>query len=259
MAKWHSMIGGLVLVAAATSATPALADSGGTPPLNFSISAPQPAGRSAYVAQIGDANRVTVEQSAPDALADIRQHGGNDTATVRQHGSGSDFALIRQTGNPAATNYLAVAWYDEKGKLLPSNQPRPAGAGAPVGWSNGTYSYYGLVNRPASATWTHYTITFGVGETAAIPSNAAFLRAGVLLNYHAAPGAIMQLKEVDVSEKSPYRHLLFVAPAFSTLHTPASQAARMSEHWPAQQAIMAQAGTEELRARVRTFAHRPSD
>jgi hypothetical protein len=168
-------------------------------------------------------------------------------------------SVIRQTGNPAATNYLAVAWYDEKGKLLPSNQPRPAGAGAPVGWSNGTYSYYGLVNRPASATWTHYTITFGVGETAAIPSNAAFLRAGVLLNYHAAPGAIMQLKEVDVSEKSPYRHLLFVAPAFSTLHTPASQAARMSEHWPAQQAIMAQAGTEELRARVRTFAHRPSD
>ena len=99
MAKWHSMIGGLVLVAAATSATPALADSGGTPPLNFSISAPQPAGRSAYVAQIGDANRVTVEQSAPDAFVDIQQHGSNDTATVRQRGSGSDFALIRQTGD----------------------------------------------------------------------------------------------------------------------------------------------------------------
>ena len=70
-----------------------------SPAPNLPITSPSVDGRSAYVTQIGDAHRATVEQSAPDALADIRQHGSNDTATVRQHGSGSDFALIRQTGD----------------------------------------------------------------------------------------------------------------------------------------------------------------
>ena len=70
-----------------------------SPAPNFPIAKPSLAGRSAYVTQIGDANRATVEQSAPDALADIRQHGSNDIATVHQRGSGGDFAHIRQTGD----------------------------------------------------------------------------------------------------------------------------------------------------------------
>ena len=70
-----------------------------SPAPNFPITSPSVDGRSAYITQIGDAHQATVEQSAPDAFVEIQQRGSNDSATVRQRGSGSDFALIRQTGD----------------------------------------------------------------------------------------------------------------------------------------------------------------
>jgi hypothetical protein len=158
-------------------------------------------------------------------------------------------STIRQTGEPSAINYLAVVWYDQEGNILTSNLPPPQGAGNPRGWQNGTYSYYGLVAQSAKPVWTSYSISFGFGEPVDIPTNAAYLRAGALLNYRGTPETLVELTDVVLTEKPAYEHLLFVAPGFRNLTTPASTAARLSQHWGPQHVSMDDAGTEELRQR----------
>ena len=154
---------------------------------------------------------------------------------------------LRQSGF-AATNYLAVAWYDKNGHLLESNQSRPEGAGSPIGWSNGTYSYYGLVNESASSEWGVYTISFGHGETAAVPAEAAFLRIGALLNYNATPEATIQLKDVVLWQKQGYALLLRTLPAPHNLSSAYSLSAWLSGHWPPHKVAEEQVGVTELRA-----------
>ncbi len=155
-------------------------------------------------------------------------------------------STLRQTGDPAATNYLAVVWYDRAGHLLTSHVPAPGGAGTPIGWSNGTYSYYGLVNRPAPAEWTAYTVSFGLGEAAAIPAHAAFIRVGALLNHRATPDTVVELTGVRLQEIPPHDTLLLALPDPSHLTTPGSQAARLSGHWWSDKVPQDQAGSREI-------------
>ena len=157
---------------------------------------------------------------------------------------------IRQVSGPTAVNCLAVIWYDRKGRLLKSYDPQPEGAGAPAGWSNGTYSYYGLVDQPAPTEWSRYTIAFGRGKLAAIPTNAAFIRIGTLLNDSTIPEAEVQITKISLLENLILDHLICL-PSSRYLFSPASQAAQLSSHWPAQQVFTAQAGTKELLTRAR--------
>lgn len=155
---------------------------------------------------------------------------------------------VRQTGNPSAVNYLAVAWYGKDGRLLRSTLNPPEGAGAPPGWSNGTYSYYGLSGRPAPEKWTSYSITFGLGQAAAIPANAAFLRTGGLLNFRSVRDSVVSLSDIILNEESPYDTLLLIDPAPRQMHSPFSSAARHSRHWLPQSANIDQGGSENLRS-----------
>lgn len=111
-------------------------------------------------------------------------------------------AYYKQDAATAATIYHAVAWYDAAGNALPSDQPQPAGAGSPAGWSNGGYSYSGAVNIAAPTTWTQYTVAFGPNETPKIPSNAKFFRVGFLLNANATASAVVRVTGVRVMEKA---------------------------------------------------------
>lgn len=155
---------------------------------------------------------------------------------------------IRQSGAPDAINYLAVAWYDKSANLLPSNLPFPQGAGNPAGWNNGTFSYFGLIGRPAAADWTSYVISFGPGEAAAIPANAAFLRIGAMLNFNGEAKASVELTDVRLVENDLQHHLLLSAPSFRHLYTPASLAAELSGHWTPQYVPAVHVGTTEMRA-----------
>lgn len=156
-------------------------------------------------------------------------------------------AMIRQTRG-AGRNYLAVAWYDRAGRLLVSNEPKPIGAGHPAGWVAGIYSYYGLVNQHAGSEWTRYTITFGLGEPAEIPHNAAYLRVGALLNEKAAPNSSAEFTDVILWEKPVYRQIHLAAPDSRSLFTPGSQAGWLSGHWLPHYLAAQQMGVEELRS-----------
>lgn len=90
----------------------------------------------------------------------------------------------RLDAGTAGRSYLGIAWYDADGALLNS------GVVAPAGWSNGTYSYYGLVNQLPPAVFTAYELVFGPGTSAAIPSSAASARIVALLNLNAQAGAV---------------------------------------------------------------------
>jgi len=169
-----------------------------------------------------------------------------------------------------ATAYLAVAWYDEGGRLLESGIPAPAGAGNPVGWANGTYSYFGLIGETAPTTWTTYRKSFGLGEAAAIPSNAKFVRVGALLNYNVAPAATIQLTNVRLCRKSASEmvpdgafssdeHIFVIAPATQMVWTYASQAGRASHHWPANEVATNLAGAKELLAAAHLAGAKPMD
>lgn len=155
-------------------------------------------------------------------------------------------SAIRQQGDSTAINYLAVAWYDRDGKLLHSNIAAPKGAGSPSGWSNGTYSYYGLIGRPAPAEWATYSVSFGLGLTTSIPANAAFLRAGALLNYGYSPSAEVDFTGVVLQETPAYTSLLIVAVEGSTLTSCFSTSARLSRHWPAHRVHLEHAGETDL-------------
>ena len=155
---------------------------------------------------------------------------------------------IRQSGAPDAINYLAVAWYDKSANLLTSNLPFPQGAGRPAGWNNGTFSYFGLIGRPAAADWTSYSISFGLGEAATIPANAAFLRIGAMLNFNGEAKASVELTDARLVENDLQHQLLLSAPSFRHLYTPASLAAKLSGHWTPQYVPAVHVGITEMRA-----------
>jgi hypothetical protein len=110
-------------------------------------------------------------------------------------------ALKRQAGSGDAT-YCAVAWYDAAGTFLASNIAQPTGAGSPAGWSNGTFSYFGLLGGSAPTTWTQYTTSFGPSEVAKIPSNAKFMRIGALLNNTGVGGVQIRATGIRLTEKA---------------------------------------------------------
>lgn len=157
---------------------------------------------------------------------------------------------VRQLGSPAAVNLLAVAWYDQEKRLLEANQPSPGGANWPIGWSNGNYSYYGLVGQPAPSAWSHYETSFGWGEPASIPANAAFVRLGALLNYNGATPARIELRSLTLSVKPPYVRASFAVPNPLRVFSPRSLAAILSGHWSPQKIALEHVGLVELRLAV---------
>jgi hypothetical protein len=174
----------------------------------------------------------------------------------------------RQCFSSNATAYLAVAWYEERGRLLESYIPAPTGAGSPVGWTNGTYSYFGLVGTLAPATWTTYRKSFGLGEVAAIPPHAKFVRVGALLNYNATPVATIQVTNVRLWRKQETRMLadgafscderIFIAaPLGGIVWTYASQAGQASHHWSANEVATDLAGGVELTIAARAAGGTP--
>jgi hypothetical protein len=164
---------------------------------------------------------------------------------------------VRLASGPAAPVYLAVAWFDTGGRLLPANVGAPAGANWPTGWRNGTYSYFGLVAQTPPARWTTYRRSFGPGEAAEIPPQAAFVRLGALLNYPAAVQGAARLANVRLWPKSPAElqsdgHFsagearLLVVPDWHSLISPVSIAGLASQHWPRSEVAADLAGTAEM-------------
>lgn len=85
------------------------------------------------------------------------------------------FWTKRQSGT--STTYGTVAFYDASGNVI-------TGTSNGIGWpGKGTFHYFGLVNGALPAAWTEYSISFGPGESAVLPSNARFMAIGVLSNY----------------------------------------------------------------------------
>jgi hypothetical protein len=81
----------------------------------------------------------------------------------------------RQSGT--STTYGTVAFYDASGNVI-------TGTSNGIGWpGKGAFHYFGLVNGALPAAWTEYSISFGPGESAVLPSNARFMAIGVLSNY----------------------------------------------------------------------------
>lgn len=154
---------------------------------------------------------------------------------------------LRQTGTTSATNFLAVAWYDQNREPLVSNRTAPAGAGSPVGWVNGTYAYYGLIDQPAPTSWTTFTISFGLGEGASIPAHAAFIRIGALLNFRATPNAKIQVKDMSLRQKPAYARAFLALPSLHNLYSPDSLSAYLSGHWPSSKVAAEHADLAELR------------
>jgi hypothetical protein len=159
---------------------------------------------------------------------------------------------IKQIRNTGATAYLAVAWYDGSGKLLESSAARPQGAGNPAGWSNGTFSYFGLISQVPPTSWTKYGISFGWGENAAIPPQARFVRVGALLNHNSVPLATIQLTNVRLLEK-PTPEIDLAIPAATSVYSFASQAALLSTHWPPQQVMVDRGGADEIHDTMETM------
>jgi hypothetical protein len=165
---------------------------------------------------------------------------------------------IRQLSGTDGVAYLAIAWYDAESRLIESNKPPPSGAGFPAGWwSNGLYSYFGLVRTKVPTMWTTYRTSFGPDEKAAIPLAAKFVRIGAQLNYNESPVATIQLTDVRLSPKSdsdiaingifPSDETLVAVPVQGrSLSSYASQAGESSGHWPAQQVASSLAGATEL-------------
>lgn len=111
-------------------------------------------------------------------------------------------ALVKQTVGSTGTMYLGVAWYDANKNLLTSNAAQPGGAGSPAGWSNGTYSYFGLIGAAAPATWTRYVTSFGPNESKAIPTNAKYIKLVALLNYGGTAGVQHAVSGFKLMEKA---------------------------------------------------------
>ena len=164
---------------------------------------------------------------------------------------------LKQSTETNAIAYLAVAWYSEHGDLLSSYTPQPLGAGVPVGWLNGKYSYFGLIAEMVPSKWTTYRTSFGKGEEAIIPSNAKFVRVGALLNHSEISGALINLTNVRLWEKSRLEfpangfftentNYVIVAPTQRLFFSSGSQVGQASQHWPANQMASDLAGGKEL-------------
>ena len=67
------------------------------PPIDLAM--PAVSGRGAYIAQIGDANVATINQTAPNAYARADQSGDANEADITQNGSGTAYARTVQTGD----------------------------------------------------------------------------------------------------------------------------------------------------------------
>jgi len=225
--------------------------------------------------------------SPPEFVAGIKDFSASSTALRNPLGRRADvFTSALIPINPAqdyrvecsatqrigtnATAYLAVAWYDQTGRLLESNIPAPDGAAYPAGWANGTYSYFGLVGTAAPTRWTTYRTSFGPDEAAEIPHRAKFVRVGALLNYNATPAATIQITNVRLWRKSATEivadgafssdeHLFIVVPSNQMLWTCASQGGQASNHWPANKVAADLAGGAELAAAVRAAGGTPVD
>ena len=152
---------------------------------------------------------------------------------------------VRQIEPTEATVFLAVAWYDAQKNLLMSSVAPPAGAGNPRGWSNGTYSYFGLVEQAPETTWTTYSISFGFHETAGIPYNARFIRVGALLNYNTIPNGEILLTNLRLTEKTQPS---VIPTPLTMMHlcSAKSIAAQLSKHWPSQEVMAAGCGSREI-------------
>ena len=151
----------------------------------------------------------------------------------------------RSRGERKGLAYLAIAWYDKDKRLLEANAPSPGGAGNPLGWGNGTYSYFGLVAQAPPLVWTRFTQTFGLNEPAAVPKAARYARIGALLNYNSEPQVVTQLSELELIRK-PRAHVDVEISQFHYMYSHISQAAVASNHWIAQQAIIDRSGGREL-------------
>lgn len=168
---------------------------------------------------------------------------------------------VKQEVGDRATAFLAVAWYDQEGKFLPSNSAVPDGAGLPYGWHNGGYSYFGIEGTAAPTGWTTYRKAFGRGNGAQIPTNAKFVRVGALLNYNWEPDAVIRLtnlrlwstasQSIAEGEFPQAMDYIVVIPDRLLLTTSGSQAGQMSRHWPPQQLATDFAGGPELQHEIR--------
>lgn len=105
-------------------------------------------------------------------------------------------AQFRLVSGASAACYFMIGWYDAAGAHLTSSTVNPAG------WTNGTFSYGGLVNATPPSAWTKYTLSFGPNETAKIPATARIMRIGAILNDGATSGAVAQVTAIRLMEKA---------------------------------------------------------
>ena len=164
---------------------------------------------------------------------------------------------LRLLSQVNSATYLAVAWYDSQGNLLPAIEPIPQGAGSPAGWNNGTYSYFGLVGQSPPVDWTTYRTSFGTQGYAAIPERAAFLRIGLLLNFQQSLTGLVQAtnfllwetsssgEPVDGIFSQEISRLVYL-PSPLRSFTSSSQAGYLSGHWRPIEAILLSSGFSEL-------------
>lgn len=102
------------------------------------------------------------------------------------------------SNNGTGQAYLGIAWLDKTGAAINSS------VAVPAGWSNGTYSYFGLVNQTPSAAGQRYAQEFGSGVSGvAIPSNAASALLVYLPNYSGTTDArhyVTDFKIEDITD-----------------------------------------------------------
>lgn len=109
---------------------------------------------------------------------------------------------LNRTAGTLGIVYVGVVWYDYTGALKESNVAQPTGAGSPAGWSNGSFSYYGIAGTVGPSSWTEYQTSFGPTETRQIPSNAKYMRFGALLNQNADASTQYCLTDVRFTQKA---------------------------------------------------------
>ncbi|HEX2900416.1 MAG TPA: hypothetical protein VHS96_11915, partial [Bacteroidia bacterium] len=166
----------------------------------------------------------------------------------------------RSVGPSSSQNYLAIAWYDAKQTLMFSRDLRPTEFAYPSGWTNGDYSYFGLTGAPVPRTWTTYTVSFGLGEGAEIPREAAFFRVGALLNQDIKAAASTELRSFRVLKKAPRERYILVAPRPTRLYSSSSTAGRLSGHWLPQHVAIDHTGSIELGIAATSYFHeQPQD
>lgn len=96
----------------------------------------------------------------------------------------------------ASSAYLGVAWYDSAGQHIVSS------TAAPAGWTNGSYSYFGLTGGSPSSGWTTYGATFGLGQTSAIPSTATYCAVVALMNNTSVSGVMHNITNVRLWQQA---------------------------------------------------------